>query len=113
MVVSAVLSALEGFLEQLGLSKAGDRLNLVAFCKTTNERPEKSQEKKKALLEAFLSRKKMKKPMSVKQVKRRKRKSKVSKCILAGNTSENKMIRMSLSLYRREVTIEQLMCRLL
>lgn len=61
MDVSAVLSAPEGFLEQLGLSKAGDRLNLVAFCKTTNERPEKSQDKKKALLEAFLSRKKMKK----------------------------------------------------
>ena len=112
MDVSAVLSAPEGFLEQLGLSKAGDRLNLVAFCKTTNERPEKSQEKKKALLEAFLSRKKNE-PMSVKQVKKRKRKSKVSKCILAGNTSENKMIRMSLSFYRREVAVEQLMCRLL
>lgn len=61
MDVSAVLSAPEGFLEQLGLSKAGDRLNLLAFCKTANEQPDKSQEKKKALLEAFLSRKKMKK----------------------------------------------------
>ena len=58
MVVSAVLSAPEGFLEQLGLSKAGDRLNLVAFCKTTNERPEKSQEKKKAHLKPFSQEKK-------------------------------------------------------
>ena len=54
----AVLSAPEGLLEQLGLSKAGDRLNLMAYCKTANEKPVKSQEKKKALLEAFLSRKK-------------------------------------------------------
>ena len=58
MDVSAVLSASEGFLEQLGLSKAGDRLNLIAFCKTANERPDKSQEKKKALLKIFFSRKK-------------------------------------------------------
>ena len=58
MDVSAVLSAPEGFLEQLGLSKAGDRLNLVAYRKTTSEKPENSQNKKKTLLEAFHSRKK-------------------------------------------------------
>ena len=111
MDVSAVLSAPEGFLEQLGLSKAGDRLNLVAFCKTTNERPEKSQDKKKALLKAFLSRQKMKK--SSQKTNERKTSQEKKEKILAGNTSENKMIRMSLSLYRREVAVEQLMCRLL
>ena len=46
----------EGYLEQLGLSKAENRLKLFPFAK-----PEKSQEKKKVLLEPFLSRKKMKK----------------------------------------------------
>ena len=41
----------------------------MAYCKTTNEKPEKSQEKKKALLEAFLSRKKMKKSNQTKELK--------------------------------------------
>ena len=44
-------------------------MNLMAYCKTTNEKPEKSQEKKKALLEAFLSRKKMKKSNQTKELK--------------------------------------------
>ena len=52
MDAPAVLSAPEGLLEQLGLSKAGDRLNLVAYCKTTHEKPNESQQEKKALLEA-------------------------------------------------------------
>ena len=69
MDAPAVLSAPEGLLEQLGLSKAGDRLNLMAYCKTSIEKPEKSQEKKKALLEAFLSRKKMKKSNQTKELK--------------------------------------------
>ena len=51
MDAPAVLSAPEGLLEQLGLSKAGDRLNLVAYCKTTHEKPNESQQAKKALLE--------------------------------------------------------------
>lgn len=61
MDVSAVLNASERILEQLGLTKAGDRLNLTAFCKSAQEhngKPGKPQEdtttKKKALLEAFL-----------------------------------------------------------
>lgn len=68
MDAPAVLSAPEGLLEQLGLSKAGDRLNLVAYCKTTHEKPNESQQKKKALLEAFLSRKKMKKSHKTKEL---------------------------------------------
>lgn len=68
MDAPAVLSAPEGLLEQLGLSKAGDRLNLVAYCKTTHEKPSESQQKKKALLEAFLSRKKMKKSHKTKEL---------------------------------------------
>lgn len=68
MDAPAVLSAPEGLLEQLGLSKAGDRLNLVAYCKTTHEKPNESQQKKKALLEAFLSMKKMKKSHKTKEL---------------------------------------------
>ena len=68
MDAPAVLSAPEGLLEQLGLSKAGDRLNLVAYCKTTHEKPNESQQKKKALLEVFLSRKKMKKSHKTKEL---------------------------------------------
>ena len=52
MDAPAVLSAPEGLLEQLGLSKAGYRLNLVAYCKTTHEKANESQQKKKALVEA-------------------------------------------------------------
>ena len=52
MDAPAVLSAPEGLLEQLGLSKAGYRLNLVAYCKTTHEKVNESQQKKKALVEA-------------------------------------------------------------
>ena len=68
MDAAAVLSAPEGLLEQLGLSKAGDRLNLVAYFKTTHEKPNESQQKKKALLEAFLSRQKMKKSHKTKEL---------------------------------------------
>ena len=52
MDAPAVLSAREGLLEQLGLSKAGYRLNLVAYCKTTHEKANESQQKRKALVEA-------------------------------------------------------------
>ncbi|XP_044182588.1 uncharacterized protein LOC122963247 [Acropora millepora] len=52
MDAPAVLSAREGLLEQLGLSKAGYRLNLVAYCKTTHEKANESQQRKKALVEA-------------------------------------------------------------
>lgn len=72
MDVSAVINASEKTLEHLGLIKAGDRLNLVAFCKDgmeeqkndklSGENPkEDSSKTKRALLEAFLSRKSVKK----------------------------------------------------
>ena len=87
MDVSAVLNASERILEQLGLTKAGDRLNLTAFCKSAQEnngRPGKPQEdtttKKKALLEAFLSRKKIKKTSNdLKPVQEKKEKIKTRK----------------------------------
>lgn len=106
MDAPAVLSAPEGLLEQLGLSKAGDRLNLVAYCKTTHEKPNESQQKKKALLEAFLSRKKMKTSHKTKEL------TSVEKYSLAGNISEKKMMLMSWSPYQREEEVEQLMSQL-
>lgn len=115
MDAPAVLSAPEGLLEQLGLSKAGDRLNLVAYCKTTHEKPNESQQKKKALLEAFLSRKKMKKSHNTKEltsVEKKKEKSKIRKYNLAGNIPEKKMMLMSWSPYQREEEVEQLMSQL-
>ena len=60
----AAANAPEGILEEFGLRKAGNRLNLIAFCKSaeqSNENIEQSCEdntkKKKALLEAFLKKK--------------------------------------------------------
>ena len=57
MDTSAVVHAPEAALEDLGLVRAGDRLNLISFCK--NETPMKDKaEKRRALLETFLSSKK-------------------------------------------------------
>jgi hypothetical protein len=65
MDICAVANASDKVLEELGLTKAGDRLNLVAYCKsldincsgniTSNE---ESNKKRRVLLDAFLSRKK-------------------------------------------------------
>ena len=51
MDVEAVRHATDDVLEDLGLTKTGDRVSLRAFCQTS---------KKRSLLEVFLSRKKKK-----------------------------------------------------
>ena len=54
---SAIALASEAGLEELGLVRAGDRLNLISFCKS--EAPVKDNaDKRRALLETFLSSKK-------------------------------------------------------
>lgn len=61
MDVEVVSHATDNVLEALGLAKTGDRVSLQAFCKTnpvTEEAREHKGDKKKSLLEAFLSRKK-------------------------------------------------------
>lgn len=61
MDVEAVSHATDDVLEALGLVKTGDRVSLQAFCKTnplTEEAREHKGDKKRNLLEAFLSRKK-------------------------------------------------------
>ena len=66
MDICAVANASDHVLEELGLTKVGDRLNLVAYCKSldnesgnTGSMNEESKKKKRALLESFLSRKKV------------------------------------------------------
>lgn len=61
MDVEAVSHATDDVLEALGLVKTGDRVSLQAFCKmnpVTEEAREHKEDKKRSLLEAFLSRKK-------------------------------------------------------
>jgi len=61
MDVEAVSHATDDVLEALGLVKTGDRVSLQAFCKTNpvvEEAGEHKGDKKRSLLEAFLSRKK-------------------------------------------------------
>ena len=57
---SAIALASEAALEELSLVRAGDQLNLIPFCKS--EAPVKDKaDKRRALLETFLSSKKDKK----------------------------------------------------
>lgn len=59
--MEAVDHATDDILENLGLTKTGDRVSLRAFCKTipvTEGADESIESKKRSLLEAFLSRKK-------------------------------------------------------
>jgi hypothetical protein len=66
MDICAVANASGQVLEELGLTKLGDRLNLIAYCKSldsnshgnTTSINEESNKKRRALLESFLSRKK-------------------------------------------------------
>jgi len=61
MDISAVLSANDDVLKDMGLSTAGDRLSLRGFCTTSQEDMQKNKEKeskRKRLLDAFLSSKK-------------------------------------------------------
>ena len=65
MDICAVANASDHVLEELGLTKVGDRLNLVAYCKSldcesgdTGSINEECKKKKRALLESFLSWKK-------------------------------------------------------
>lgn len=66
MDVSAIIQASDNLLEELGLSKVGDRLSLKGFCTKKVERvndkeTEHSREQKRSYLEAFFLRKKVKK----------------------------------------------------
>ena len=62
MDICAIANASHKVLEELGLTKAGDRLNLIAYCKseanTTCTTLQEANEKKRSLLDAFLTRKK-------------------------------------------------------
>lgn len=66
MDICAVANASDKVLEELGLAKAGDRLNLTAYCKSLGNssgniasKKEEYSKTKRALLESFLSRKKV------------------------------------------------------
>ena len=67
MDISAIIIASDNLLEDLGLSKVGDRLSLRGFCTKEVERvhekeAEHTREQKRSYLEAFFLRKKVKKP---------------------------------------------------
>ena len=66
MDVCAIIQASDNLLDELGLSKVGDRLSLKGFCTKEVERvndkeTEHSREQKRSYLEAFFLRKKVKK----------------------------------------------------
>ncbi len=60
MDVSAILNADDDFLNQMGLTKAGDRLSVRGFCSSISQsdKEEDGKIKKRRLLEAFLTKKK-------------------------------------------------------
>ena len=65
MDISAIIIASDNLLEDLGLSKVGDRLSLRGFCTKEVERvhekeAEHTREQKRSYLEAFFLRKKVK-----------------------------------------------------
>ena len=63
MDAAAITNAQDELLKEMGLSKAGDRLSLKGFCARQKDETVTAgnNERKRALLEAFLSRKKEKK----------------------------------------------------
>ena len=71
MDICAVANAPEEVLERMGLTKVGDRLNLIAYCKNLEENDgttlaqEEAKTKKRALLEAFLSKTKVTKASKI------------------------------------------------
>lgn len=58
MDISAVISATDDVLKEMGLTTAGDRLSLRRFCNHNSQDMEKNKDGRKRLLEAFLSSKK-------------------------------------------------------
>ena len=66
MDAAEITNAQDELLKEMGLSKAGDRLSLKGFCARQKDETVTggNNERKRALLEAFLSRKKKKKPES-------------------------------------------------
>ena len=103
MDAAAITNAQDELLKEMGLSKAGDRLSLKGFCARQKDEivTGGNNERKRALLEAFLSRKKEKKKPESTSINRSshpsiKKPEKLKRCSLDGNIGWSRSKFMSL-----------------
>jgi hypothetical protein len=110
----AITNASDELLKEMGLSKAGDRLSLKGFCahqEDESSSQEGNKNRKRALLEAFLSRKKDKNKAKSKSKNstssiKEPLKQKLKKVALDGNISRNRSKLTHLCLWSKEGEVE-------